>query len=83
MLKNSLQCVFQCFTCTEFKRFGGGNGQRLAGFGVAALAFRTFADVESTETDQSNGVALFQGVGYCVGSGIQSFCAAALEISAS
>ena len=57
--KGKLQGIFQCFTGTEFRSFSSSDGQRLAGFRVAALTFCAFANVESTETDQSYGVRLF------------------------
>ena len=68
-----LQSIFQCFTGTEFRSFSSSDGQRLASFRVTALTLCALTNVESTETDQSDGIAFFQSVGYSIGSGIQSF----------
>ena len=71
--KGKLQSIFQCFTGTEFRSFSSSDGQRLASFRVTALTLCALTNVESTETDQSDGVAFFQSVGYSISSGIQSF----------
>ena len=74
---------FNALPARNLGSFSSSDGQRLAGFRVAALTFCAFANVESTETDQSYGVAFFRALVTALVVASRAFWAAALEMPAS
>jgi len=61
-LSASVQCVFEGFARTEFWNFGGFDFNLIASAWVAASAGSANANGESSKTDQSHGIASFQGL---------------------